>query len=883
MAWQHFYSRVPARVSMYNRADSFDTFAQSAGLTREFVERELAFVYENKLNKNDITVIRKGEMPCVYTQCSTRSGALVQNCISYLPLDYTGERSAYLSHSLVYTPEEKKQVLTTGETILHPGLFVTDVSGFDLTAPGATPDAEYPEKAYTPSEEPGTHWLAREVYPETARSFLYAVLNALCGKGRNVFFKLSGDEGRLSQSAVELFNELLSILPYQLRGGLSFASYVTDPTQYANHKLKGVCAQFPDNAAAKCVYFDFETNLIVGVQHDEVVANKALLSFFYSLLENKALREEFLGYMERAAEAVPGLQNLNLKVLSSLVFLFQCSCGLFPEQEILPNDNMVYEYLCAYEKYRVALNEEYRMQAYRCMQRYPLNHLAIPKNIFAKASRLYSTEPRSAKRIFMNIVLELIHTDIMRDKLFAFIRSNYKTEDPDVKEIIIADLSRVFYGGFLQNQILTFFSEQFPEESEASKSLIVEKLLLSIRTPAVQGKILAFIDEHYENLSTAHRDSFYDTFLEMLPECDALADTLVKMVSGHIEKESPERKEQLARRLTEVLENDYRRREHNMMPILVAHPGFCRDLVEALVFGPWQSRKIYGEYLQLLKGRSVSERTEALVRAFTLVPELDKEKLLPEAIGLYTAEGEGDLYLWLELAEQLKSLPRAFAQKIHITVVEPNVAKRAEDVFDTRWRTDGIVLLEAYAKKHPTVMEGEAYRTIKLYQGMIERAEAQDYPQAADLMEQLRQREDLAGKIAGHMAACAMKPATQTPGTVLCLELLQGILLEGVAPIGKAYRKRADYDTAENVMELLLSVCLPISVVSSVLPAMTDPRAGVESVVTAFSTGFGKGAHHWLKNRLPAGHPFGDHLEEKLRGQKSQSTSFLSKLFGKKK
>ena len=84
-------------------------------------------------------------------------------------------------------------------------------------------------------------------------------------------------------------------------------------------------------------------------------------------------------------------------------------------------------------------------------------------------------------------------------------------------------------------------------------------------------------------------------------------------------------------------------------------------------------------------------------------------------------------------------------------------------------------------------------------------------------------------------------------------------------------------------MELLLSVCLPISVVSSVLPAMTDPRAGVESVATAFSTGFGKGAHHWLKNRLPAGHPFGDHLEEKLRGQKSQSTSFLSKLFGKKK
>ena len=52
MAKQHFYSRVPARISMYNRADSFDTFAHSEGLDREFIERELAPVYENKLNKN---------------------------------------------------------------------------------------------------------------------------------------------------------------------------------------------------------------------------------------------------------------------------------------------------------------------------------------------------------------------------------------------------------------------------------------------------------------------------------------------------------------------------------------------------------------------------------------------------------------------------------------------------------------------------------------------------------------------------------------------------------------------------------------------------------------------------------------------------------------
>ena len=66
MAEQHFYSRVPAKVSMYNKYDSFDTFAHSAGLTREFVERDLALVYADKLSKNEVALVpsdSKAEVP----------------------------------------------------------------------------------------------------------------------------------------------------------------------------------------------------------------------------------------------------------------------------------------------------------------------------------------------------------------------------------------------------------------------------------------------------------------------------------------------------------------------------------------------------------------------------------------------------------------------------------------------------------------------------------------------------------------------------------------------------------------------------------------------------------------------------------------------------
>ena len=149
MAFQHFYSRVPARVSMYNKCDGFDTFAHSNGLTREFIERELLIVYQDKLSKTDMPFVRKGEIKPVYYQCCVKSGKLVQGCITYLPLDYTGERSAYFTHSLVFTDEEAKDLLVdTNKTIFNTKVFKTDISEFNITSPLSSPNNNYPEIDY---------------------------------------------------------------------------------------------------------------------------------------------------------------------------------------------------------------------------------------------------------------------------------------------------------------------------------------------------------------------------------------------------------------------------------------------------------------------------------------------------------------------------------------------------------------------------------------------------------------------------------------------------------------------------------------------------------------------------------------------------------------
>ena len=115
MSYQHFYSRVPARVSLFNKRDGFDTFAHSAALDREFVLGELSTVYANKLNIHNPLKIRRGEVPVVYSQAKLPSGRLVQTAVKYIPSDFTGERSAYLAHSLVLTEEEIDRVIKSPE------------------------------------------------------------------------------------------------------------------------------------------------------------------------------------------------------------------------------------------------------------------------------------------------------------------------------------------------------------------------------------------------------------------------------------------------------------------------------------------------------------------------------------------------------------------------------------------------------------------------------------------------------------------------------------------------------------------------------------------------------------------------------------------------
>ena len=106
MAYQHFYSRVPARLSMFERADSFDTFAKSEQFDEKFINSNFIPFCNIKLSQNELNQIRDGKFTTAYAQYFSKNGEnLIHSAISYIPLDFTGERSSYMVHSLLYNEE----------------------------------------------------------------------------------------------------------------------------------------------------------------------------------------------------------------------------------------------------------------------------------------------------------------------------------------------------------------------------------------------------------------------------------------------------------------------------------------------------------------------------------------------------------------------------------------------------------------------------------------------------------------------------------------------------------------------------------------------------------------------------------------------------------
>ena len=714
MSYQHFYSRVPARVSLFNKRDGFDTFAHSSGIDKAFVLGQLACVYENKLEIQEPLRIMRGEIPPVYSQILLPSGMLAQTTTSYIPSDFTGERSAYLSHTLILTDEERANVMHSVQHDCFNRInFITDIKRFNLTSPSAAGNPSYPASAYIPKPISDHRLTVSSYNPEMMKSFIYSIIRAVCEGGRAVYFRLPVADSHASRTALSLMNAIMSVLPYDLREKMSFVSLVNDISAYPEFKIKCVGTAVKDVPKEAGLFYDFAAG-IYNADHSEYEKNYAMISFLYSLFEYGRIREDFLPYIERICERYPSLL-LNLNTLRELVFLYWQVCGFYVETSVIPDDEALCRFMDVYERYREGLIVDHRVHAYSPLGKYHAQHIAIPDSVFSRLSRLYPAECVEAKEAALHALLKLIHVDLMRDSIFCFITRYYDGEIDRIKAVINENLSRVFYGGFLQQGILVFFDTHFRAEPEETRDLIVDKLLLSVRTPEIQRQIVMFLDRHYPAFTDAQKKKVCTTCLEMLPECDLLAALLVSLINRRVARESGEILAVMERSLTDMVAAMLIKGDGRLAAIFADNSGLCEQLLFKYVLASGVGIEILTHVLaampaykrgdKLLRASKMTNNTAAyldLITRIAYIPVVVAPSGLKDMLRL-------DRMAAINLGSDML---HAFRER----VIYPVIGYTFADAFRSDYGSDGLAELVKYAENNPLVAGSPAYRLIINYQ-----------------------------------------------------------------------------------------------------------------------------------------------------------------------
>ena len=726
MALQHFYSRVPARMSLFHKVDGYDTFSCSAGIDQSFIETELLPVCEDKLSAADADLARREKLAPAYMQFCTSDGRLVQSCISYLPRDYSGERSAYLVHSLIYDAQETETVLSSPDGSVMPcDLFCRDLSAWNVTDPAARPDTDYPTAAYRQPPENDWQTLISRLGPDCGKPILYAFLSSLCGKSRSVFVCSESAPAETSGEVLNLIHTVLRVVPYHLRPLLSFCTRVGEQSRFQGMRVRGVTGSVETVQTARGVRIDLTHGAVLGIPELELSQNAALCNFFWSLYRNDTLRREFLLFTKNAVKNFPPLGLPSMKNLTDLVYLFRCGSGLYQEKVVLPNDDAVLELFTVYEKYRDALPEEYRLNTVKSLRRYAQAQTGIPKKLFTKVTKLYPGEPACVRHLILTVVLELIHTDAMRDRLFAFLKGIYDSEEEATKGEILHHLCSVYYGGFLQQQILAFFDANFAAGHFEGMEEILEKLLLTIRTKAVQDKTLEMIDRYEAHFTPAMREAVGDAVLEHLPEGDSLAAQLLALTDRLLPQTDDDFRTRFLSRLCDAVDEEQKRTDHPMFRLIVRTDGICARTVGDRILRSSPGKRIFGEYighlctgtpeaavLRLLDTRDrLGDLNDATAKKLADTACRSLSARFPQS-GLSEWVGaERAMNAWL--SDHSAGETRAFADRLRAEVLLPAIGNTLCNVFTDPDAGMSPEEAEAYAAGTEILRSGDAYATLR--------------------------------------------------------------------------------------------------------------------------------------------------------------------------
>ena len=470
------------------------------------------------------------------------------------------------------------------------------------------------------------------------------------------------------------------------------------------------------------------------------------------------------------------------------------------------------------------------------------------------------------------MLLGLIHVDVMRERLFAFISRNYAREIPSVKAIINNNLCSVFYGGFLQQRILRQFDMYFRIEPVETRDNILDKLLLSIRTPDIQDQILAFIDKYYSIFTSAQKLKLCTTCHEMIPECDALSVRLIDLVNRKIATDRDIARI-LATGLCQSIDKSIKAEDSTLVQLLLSQPGFTEDVAVAYIVGNNNGVDIL---VSLLAEMPADKRAAKLIRATVTVPGITEEsysELLARFADLKVTVKPSTLYDVLEADKNavLALTPNTLVA-FRECIVYPAIRETYADAFDLELGEAGLDALVSYVDANPRLKSGEEYEFILDYIRMVEMAAGTDTEGAFDLAVGMPTIYEVRANIAEYMDY----HHTASEGVAECThKLLVSYLGNGKLDLDRLY---SDYQrdieeelaeksgvlakvsfcerrAAAEAMELVLTCVAGAADASNQIAFLAcDEECGLKKAFADFAETYGIGAIGFLKKQTEDSH-----------------------------
>ncbi|MCM3701695.1 glycosyltransferase [Paenibacillus macerans] len=333
MIQQQIYTRE--RSGLFRGTEGFDTVAASDGLDSVFIKKQLHpfCLYDAPAELASRGEKEAASYPPAIHLFHTDGGDTVLGRSIYQPVDFTGLRSAFLTHNYVIPSARRDEIVTD-----YGRYFEADYAEKYFQEIGRVlPELEHlPQRARNkllqqngPSGLPTGELLNELKLDEKSfKQLLFAVMTAV-GEGRKkVYVALDVPAEQITQYAAALLKVLFASLPFELRRRFGFLTYAKEPQSRKHIHLQFVergSMRPGDREIEKEYVFDLASGRL---PQDEVEdGRQPYLDFVWSKIDDLESLQDFHRFADKMLAAKEPQSRALLSGYHELCVFYQIETG----------------------------------------------------------------------------------------------------------------------------------------------------------------------------------------------------------------------------------------------------------------------------------------------------------------------------------------------------------------------------------------------------------------------------------------------------------------------------------------------------------------------------------------------------------------------------